>query len=75
MADRKAWHQLDPVKMSQKKFDSLPFRDEVKGEKYEEGQVYRSQTPGYENEVFTWHPHPKGAETKGEWRMGAADLD
>lgn len=71
MAERKSWHQLDPVKMSRRTFEGLPYRTDVKGEKYEEGKRYRDHN--YPNDVFIWEAYPKGSETKGEWQMGAAD--
>lgn len=72
MAERKQYHQLDPVTLTQKDFDGLPFRHRVKLEKYVEGQLYRDVH--YPEEVFLWVPYPDGAETKGEWRMGAAQV-
>ena len=73
MAVRKQYHQLDPIRFSRKNFDALPFRQDVKGEKYEEGTVYRCRN--YPEEVFLWVAYPKGAETKGEWQMGAAEIE
>ena len=72
MAERKAYHQLDPARIGRKDFDGLPFRQDVKGERYKEGQLYRDRT--YPDEVFAWKAYEKGAETEGEWQMGAADV-
>jgi hypothetical protein len=72
MAERKAYHQLDPIRLNRKAFDALPLRQEVKGEAYKDGQQYRDAT--YPNEVFVWTAYPKGAETKGEWLMAAVDI-
>lgn len=72
MAERKAYHQLDPVRISKKDFDKLPFRADVKGELYKEGQLYRDRN--YPAEVFAWKAYQKDAETAGEWHMGAADV-
>jgi hypothetical protein len=69
---RKAYHQNDPMKFTKAKFDKLEFRQDVKGEKYQEKTPYRDHN--YPEEVFFWHAYPRGSETKGEWRMGAADL-
>lgn len=73
---RKAYHQLEPRKFTQKEISDAPFRDEVKGEKYEEGKVY--QDKNYPLAYFTWHPFsaedrkkPGNEGVKGEWRMGA----
>lgn len=70
---RRAYHQLDPKRFGQKSFDKLPFREDVKGEKYEDGAIYRARS--YPNEYFVWKAYKKGAETKGEWQMGAVELD
>jgi len=51
--------QLDPVRIKRKDFDALPFREDVKGEMYKEGQLYRDRT--YTEEVFAWKAYPKGA--------------
>ena len=72
MPERKGYHQLDPVRIKRKDFDALPFREDVKGELYKEGQLYRDRT--YTEEVFAWKAYPKEAETAGEWHMGAADI-
>lgn len=72
MAQRMQYHQLDPIKISKRDFDGLPFRQDVKGELYKEGQLYRDRT--YVDEVFCWKPHPKDHETPGEWQMAAADV-
>ena len=72
MAERKAYHQLDPVKIKRAEFERLPLRQEVKGEKYVDGARYRDAV--YAEDVFTWQSYPKGAETKGEWQSAAADL-
>lgn len=69
---RKAWHQLDPIKMSKAAFEKLPDREDSKGERYVDGQKYRAKQ--YPNEYFVWKAYPKGAETKGEWQMGAVEL-
>ena len=70
---RATYHQLDPKKFGQKALDKLPFREDVKGEKYEDGATYRSHA--YPNEYFVWKTNPKGSETKGEWQMGAVEID
>jgi len=70
---RQAWHQLDPVEMSQKDFDKLPFREDVKGEAYKDGESYRARA--YPNEVFVWVAYKKGGPTKGEWHMAAVEID
>lgn len=70
---REAWHQLDPVEMSQKEFDELPFREDVEGEHYKDGELYRARN--YPEEVFVWVAYEKGAPTKGEWQMAAVEID
>lgn len=70
---RQAWHQLDPVEMSQKDFDKLPFREDVKGEAYKDGELYRARA--YPSEVFVWVAYEKDAPTKGEWHMAAVEID
>jgi hypothetical protein len=52
MAKREQFHQFDPVRMAPKKFEELEFRDEVKGEKYQEGVAYRDKN--YPGTVFYW---------------------
>lgn len=52
MATRQAFHQIDPVKMAPSKFEGLDFRDEVKGEKYQEGVAYRDKN--YPGTIFYW---------------------
>jgi hypothetical protein len=76
MAVRRAFHQLDPKTFGERALDKMEFREDVKGERYEEGKVYRSRN--YPNEYFTWHPFdasqrklPGNEGVKGEWRMGA----
>lgn len=56
-AKRLAFHQMDPVKMSLSKLRGLDFRDEVKAP--EAGKYYRDKS--YPDEVFLWHPSPKGS--------------
>jgi hypothetical protein len=70
---RKTWHQLDPVKMGQKALEKLPYREDVKGEKYENGAKYRSRT--YPEEIFVWKAYPKGSDTKGEWQVGGVETE
>lgn len=72
MVERKAYHQLDPVRISRKDFDALPERADVRGASYKEDQLYRDRA--YPAEVFRWKAYPKVAETAGEWQMGAADV-
>ena len=73
---RKQYHQLDPKSFSQKAVDDVLYREDVKGEKYEEGVIYRDRN--YPDEYFTWHKLEEGQKKlpgnegiKGEWRMGA----
>ena len=73
MATRQAWHQFDPVKIRRAEFEKLPFREDVKGEAYKDGARYRSRS--YPDDVFVWEAFERGAKTKGEWQMGAAEID
>jgi hypothetical protein len=61
-------YQYKPVRMPKSELEKLEYRDDVKGEKYQEGVPYRTRE-GYPNCVFFWHPLPKGSDAKGEWRM------
>jgi hypothetical protein len=77
---RRTYHQLDPKRFGQKTFEKLPFREDVKGEKYEDGGTYRARA--YPNEYFVWHTFdakkqklPGNEGVKGEWQIGTAELD
>lgn len=60
MAQRKAYHQFDPVFMSRKKFEGLEARGHVKAPAAD--TYYRD--PAYPEEVFTFHPAAKGEGEK-----------
>lgn len=70
---KQEYHQLEPKRIAKRTLDKAEFREDVRGEKYEEGKLYRSRN--YPGEYFTWHPYDKSEHkdrgAKGEWRMGA----
>jgi hypothetical protein len=69
MAERKAYHQLGPIRLSLQAFDALPLRQEVKGEA-KDGQQYRDAA--YPNEVFVWKAYD--APVKGEWTAPSEEI-